>query len=122
MPDDGGDMAIEPEAKGSGDVLTIEGAMTVQRAGEIKTLLADALARSDRVVIGLGGVTEVDLCGLQLLCSVQRTAAQARKSVALAGPLPGVFGRAAAEAGVCVRSDCGADDAARCPWKGGAER
>ncbi len=115
-------MSIEPEAKEAGDVLTITGAMTVQRAGDLKALFTETLARADRVVIGLDGVTEVDLCGLQLLCSVQRTAAQARKRVALAGPVPEVFARAVDEAGVCVRSDCGADDPAKCPWKGRTER
>ncbi len=115
-------MAIEPNANETGDLLTIEGAMTVQRAAELKALLADALARSDRLTIGLGGVTEVDLCGLQLLCSVQRTAAQSRKRVALAGPVPDAFALAAAEAGLCVRSYCGADDPGRCPWKRGTNR
>ena len=115
-------MAIEPDASGTGDVLTIGGAMTIQRAAELKALFADALARSDRVLIGLGGVTDVDLCGLQLLCSVQRTAAQLRKHFVLAGEVPEALGRAAQEAGLCVRSYCGAADPGRCPWKGGTNR
>lgn len=113
---------MEPEMQGTADVLKIEGAMTVQRAGELKALLAEALARSDRLALGLAGVTEVDLCGLQLLCSVQRTAAQQHKRVALAGPLPEAVGLAAAEAGVCVRSYCGVADPGKCPWKGGTNR
>ncbi len=115
-------MAIEPNGERTGEVLTIEGAMTVQRAAELHALFAGALARSDRVVIGLAEVTDVDLCGLQLLCSAQRTAAQARKRVAIAGPVPEAFGRAAEEAGLCVRSYCGADDPGRCPWKRGTNR
>lgn len=114
-------MAIEPERQEAGEVLTIEGAMTVQRAGELKARLVDALARSDRVAIDLSRVTEVDLCGLQLLCSAQRTAPQSRKRLAIAGPVPEVFRSAAADAGVCVRSGCGADDTGKCPWKGGKE-
>ncbi len=96
--------------------------MTVQRAAELRAFLADALARSDSVVIGMAGVTDVDLCGLQLLCSAQRAAAQARKRIAFSGPVPEALDRAAAEAGLCVRSYCGASDPGRCPWKRGTNR
>ena len=116
---DEGAMAIEAKGQGTGDVLRIAGVMTVQRAAELKAIIVDALAKADRVAIDLSRVTEVDLCGLQLLCSAQRTASRTRKRLALAGPTPDVFRRAAAEAGVCVRTGCGAEDPARCPWKGG---
>ena len=109
------------DAREDGGVLAIAGALTIQRAGEVKALLADALARADRVAIDLSGVTEVDLCGLQLLCAAQRTASRAQKRLDPAGPAPDVFRRAALEAGVCVRSGCGADDSGGCPWKGGEE-
>ncbi len=114
-------MDIETGGQGTGGVLTIEGALTVQRAAELKAMLVDALAQADRVAIDLSRVTDVDLCGLQLLCSAQRTASQSRKCLAPAGPAPDVFRRAAAEAGVCVRSGCGAEDSGGCPWKGGTD-
>jgi len=112
-------MAGEAEGQGTRDVLTIEGAMTVQRAAELKALLVDALAKTDRIAIDLSRVTEVDLCGLQLLCSAQRTASRSRQRLALAGPAPDAFRRAADETGGCVRTGCGAGDPGRCPWKGG---
>ncbi len=115
-------MASEAEGQGTGEVLAITGAMTVQRGGEIKALLMDALARSARVAIDLSGVTEVDLSGLQLLCSLQRTAPRSGTRVAFAGPVPDVFRCVAAEAGACVRSGCGAEDPANCPWKGVTDR
>ncbi len=114
-------MGHEPEGRERGEVLTIEGPMTVQRAVELKAVLVDALARSDRLLIDLSRVTEVDLCGLQLLCSAQRTAPQSGKRLAIAGTVPNAFRGAAAEAGVCVRSGCGTDDPKKCPWKGGKD-
>ncbi len=114
-------MAIEAEGQENGGVLTIAGAVTVQRAAELKAVLVDALAKADRVAIDLSGVTDVDLCGLQLLCSAQRTASGSRKRLALVGPAPDVFRRAAADAGFCVRTGCGAEDPGKCPWKGGTE-
>jgi len=112
-------MAVDAEGQGTRDVLTIEGAMTVQRVVELKAVLVDALAKSARVAIDLSRVTEVDLCGLQLLCSAQRTAFRSRKRLTLAGPTPDVVRRAVDEAGGCVRTGCGAEDPERCPWKGG---
>ena len=41
-------MAIGTEGQESGDVVTISGAVTVQRAAELKAVLVDALARADR--------------------------------------------------------------------------
>ena len=115
-------MAIGSEGQESREVLTISGAVTVQRAAELKAVLVDALARAGRVAIDLSGVTEVDLCGLQLLCSARRTAARSGKRFGLAGRTPDAVRRAAAEAGACVRSGCGAEDPATCPWKGGTDR
>lgn len=114
-------MDIEAEGQGKPGILTIAGAVTVQRMEELKALLVDAMARADRVVIDLSQVTEVDLCGLQLLCSARRTAVQFHKSLAFAGPKPDALLRAAEEAGVCVRSGCGMDERGRCTWKGGLD-
>ncbi len=115
-------MGIGTEGQGAGDIVAIAGAVTVQRAAELKAVLADALARADRLAIDLSGVTEADLCGLQLLCSARRTAAQSGKRFALAGATPDAVRRAAEGAGACVRSGCGAEDPATCPWKGGTDR
>ncbi len=115
-------MANGMEGREAGEIVTIGGALTVQRAAELKAVLVDALARADAVAVDLGGVTEVDLCGLQLLCSATRTAARSGKRFALTGRTADAVRRAAAEAGVCVRSGCGADDPAKCPWKGGTDR
>lgn len=117
-----GAMAIEAEGRGTREVLRIAGPVTVQRAAELKAALVGALAKADQVAIDLSRVTEVDLCGLQLLCSAQRTASQSRKRLAFAGLAPDIFRRAAGEAGVCVRTGCGAEDPEKCPWKGGADR
>ncbi len=115
-------MADGAEGRAGGDILAIAGALTVQRAAELKTVLVDALARSGGVAVDLSGVTEIDLCGLQLLCSARRTAARSGKRFALAGPTPDAVRRAAEAAGACIRSGCGAEDPATCPWKGGTDR
>ncbi len=115
-------MGTGTEGQGAGDTLAIAGAVTVQRAAELKAALVDALARPGGLAVDLSGVTEVDLCGLQLLCSACRSAARSGRRFALAGRTPDALRRAAAEAGACIRSGCGAADPATCPWKGGTDR
>jgi len=99
-------------------VLTLEGPMTVQRAADVKSFLLSALENVDEVAIDVGKVTEVDVCGLQLFCSAQRTASQRHKRLAIAGSLPEVFRKAADEAGRCFQSRCVATDQIHCPWRG----
>ncbi|MDF1553625.1 MAG: STAS domain-containing protein [Deferrisomatales bacterium] len=47
---------------------------TVWQAPEIRAALLDRLAAQGALELDLGAVTEVDLLGLQLLCSAHRTA------------------------------------------------
>ncbi len=76
-----------------------EGALTVGRADEIRTLLMKALADAGQVFLDLGNVTDIDLAGLQLLYSAFETARQAGKQLSYAGKLPGAILKAAEEAG-----------------------
>jgi len=111
-------MRFKADETGKRGVLTLEGAVTVQRAEEIRSFLLSALEAVDEVALDLGKVTEVDLCGLQLLCSAQRTASKWDKRLAPAGEVPAGLRKTAEEAGRCFHSGCGATDHAQCPWKG----
>ncbi len=53
---------------------------TVWQATAIRDALRDRLATGEPVDLDLGGVSKVDLAGLQLLCSAHRTADAQGKS------------------------------------------
>lgn len=52
--------------------LAIEGEMTIGRASEIKPQLAPALLHPGGLRLDLGGVSEIDTTGLQLLLATKR--------------------------------------------------
>lgn len=49
--------------------LALEGIWTVERAGQLRRILLDALRENNEVVLNLEGVTGADLSCIQLLCS-----------------------------------------------------
>ena len=55
-------------------VVSINGPMTIDRIGEIRDGMLEAFGLGNEVQLSMAAVTEVDLTGLQLLCSSHRTA------------------------------------------------
>jgi len=80
-------------------------ALTVQRILEVKQALAQALSAGTTVTLDLKQVTEVDLTGLQLLCSAHRWAADRGRELAIADPGPALYG-AARRSGFAGRKGC----------------
>jgi anti-sigma B factor antagonist len=58
----------------SARVVDLDGELTIQTAAEQCPPLLAALAKSNRLEIGLAGVTELDTAGLQILLAVRREA------------------------------------------------
>jgi len=54
--------------------IAIDGEMSIYRAGDLKTLLLDALRQSPALEVDLSGVTELDTSGLQVLMLAKQTA------------------------------------------------
>jgi anti-anti-sigma factor len=73
----------QEESAALAPVLAIEGEFTIFRAAEIKTQLLDAIARSEHpeIDIDLGGVTEIDSAGLQLMVMAKREAVRQGRHV-----------------------------------------
>lgn len=57
----------------------ISGAMTIHHAGEIRTALLDALGTADEIRMEIKQVREIDLTGLQLVCSAHQTSVFMKK-------------------------------------------
>jgi anti-anti-sigma factor len=64
-------------------ILRLEGECTMESATELKEVLLQGLDKSDKVLVNLEKVTEVDTSCLQLLCSALRTAAGQGKQVSI---------------------------------------
>lgn len=66
-------------------ILRLEGELTIYTAAEIRLRLLETLAGSDRPLVDLSAVTEVDTAGLQLLILAKREAARSGKPLCYQG-------------------------------------
>jgi len=66
--------------------VALDGELTIYRAAELKATLLAALAGGNGAIeIDLGGVTEIDSAGVQLLLAARRSAQAAQRAFALVG-------------------------------------
>jgi ABC-type transporter Mla MlaB component len=56
------------------ELLKLSGSVTIGEAAGLRQALVKALEAADELRLDLGGVTEIDLTGLQLLCATQLSA------------------------------------------------
>lgn len=101
--------------------INISGDMTINHAGEIRTALQEALIEADKVLLDLEQVTEMDLVGLQLICSTHRTAVTAQKYLSVKGTSGTVMNAAARTAGFFRHVGCVQDVDHTCVWLGGGK-
>ena len=96
-------------------VVTIEGAVTVERAAEFRTLLLQAFERGKNVELVLSGLTEIDVSGLQLLCSCHRSSVARGVGFVLLG-CNETLHETAALAGMYRHKGCLEDTPGTCLW------
>ncbi len=91
-----------------------QGEMTIQRVVELRQELMQALERTDRLLIDLSEVTEIDPACLQLLCSGHRTATALNKELTLLGS--GRLGETLRHTGFVRHVGCAQDCNHSCLW------
>lgn len=68
--------------------ITLDGAIDVGAAAELKAALVDALASGEKVCVQLEAGSELDVTAFQLLWAAGREAERSGVELRLAGPLP----------------------------------
>jgi len=110
-------LAID-ETSGTATV-TLAGDLTIASAAELRDMLSRALTETDRVVVCLGQVEDMDLSCLQLMCSAHRTAIRQGKGFVFQGRRPEAFTRIADKAGFLRGRSCTLNPGKDCLWLGG---
>lgn len=96
--------------------IALQGEVTIRRAHELKDLLCSKLPDTDRLLIDMSGVTEIDLSGLQLFCSAHQTFAKRGGQLRLKG-VPAESVRSAIEISGFIREQsCPPDQNGHCLW------
>lgn len=91
-------MPFEFRQNGDQGVLTLEGDMTIDQAGELRSLLLESMEKVDRIMIDAAGVEEIDLACFQVFLSAYRFFGENGKNFFLSPESVGTFQQAAARA------------------------
>ena len=100
-------------------IVAVSGPMTIDKIDEIKRDLLEAFQLGKDVELSLAGVTDVDLSGLQLLCSAHRTSLVRGVAFSVTGGDAGALYSVAMLAGMPRHVGCAQDDTGSCIWKRG---
>jgi len=107
------------EAEGR-KVMRVAGELTLAGTPPLRAALLEALNAGDSVVLDLRDVKEIDLCGLQILCSAHRTFIRQDRTLSLAN-VPQRVRTLAGRAGYdAQRSICPYRQGGNCHWACGA--
>lgn len=116
-----GDFSIQVEAL-SGDagsvVVRIAGPANINNISAMLKQLLSAFEQADNVVVDLGGVTEIDVVGLQLFCSSHRSSLVINKGFSVTGQDQPAVRAAASASGQLRTSGCAIDTQHTCIWTG----
>jgi ABC-type transporter Mla MlaB component len=97
-------------------VLTMSGSLTIEHAAQVKDTIIKTLKNSASLELELGGITEIDLAGLQLLCATHRSMLSSHKNIRLITQLPTSIRKMAQQVGFLRATGCALDDNNDCLW------
>lgn len=100
-------------------VVKINGSTNVTNVSSLLMQLLAAFEQADNVVVDLGGITEIDVAGLQLFCSSHRSSIFANKGFRITGQDQPAVWAAATASGQLRTSGCAIDTQHTCIWTGG---
>lgn len=98
-------------------VVSINGPMTIDRIAEIRDGMLQAFGLGNEVRLSMAAVTEVDLTGLQLLCSSHRTAIARGLAFSVQDTDAEALSSVIELAGMWRYNGCAQDTAGSCVWK-----
>jgi len=95
--------------------LVLEGDVTIENAQTLHGALLDPQGAVRDLVVNLSGVRDIDVTGLQLLCSAHHAARKKNRTVSLAHVGP-VLREAMDRLGFLRHIGCGEDSSGSCLW------
>lgn len=109
------------ESKNTG-VLTLAGELNINNSGQLRDALLSSLKSVDSLVLDVTETTEIDLTGLQLLCSAHRSSIVSNKKLTIKGYKGGIVQEVADEAGFSNNKCDFREKNSYCLWGGGVEQ
>jgi len=104
---------------GSALKINVAGRLAIDTASELQRLLLELADSSTSIQLDLSAVKEIDLSGMQLICSACRTSLEAHKRFNFSGALPSDIKASLAAIGLQRQMTCKHNDDLSCIWCGG---
>jgi anti-anti-sigma regulatory factor len=112
-----GESTVKISKRKAATVVAISGPMTIANIGELKDGLLKAFNLGKKVQLSVAAVTDVDVTGLQLLCSCHRTSIAKDLEFSITGVDGAAFATVTGVAGMMRNTGCDQDLAGSCIWK-----
>lgn len=117
------DFSIQKKKQGNppdSEVVVINGEITILNAVEIKSVLLDVFSGGNDLHLDMKGVTEVDLTGLQLICSAHIASIKLGRRFVVNLPVESEsLIKIVHDAGFIRHLGCTMDISKTCIWTGG---
>lgn len=115
-------MPLNSSCRANGDIIISSGdRLTIENAVDFTRLAREALETASPVVVEFEAQVEIDITGVQVLCSACKSAAVNGSSFTYGGPQPQGLAAIMAACGAGRHAACKHISDVSCIWFGGAE-
>ena len=114
-------MALNSSVRENGEIIITSGdRLTIENAAEFSRIVREALEASTNVAIEFEPAVEIDITGVQILCSACKSAAQSGKTFSFHGSRPQALADIISISGTERNAICKHNNDSTCIWFGGA--
>lgn len=99
--------------------VNITGRLAIDTSTELKDLLLEQIDKVNSIQLDISALEEVDLAGIQLICSACRKSLDLKKRFNFSGCVPPVVKEAIAAIGLQRQINCKHNNDLSCLWCGG---
>jgi len=115
-------MPLNSSVRENGEIIvTSGGRLTIENAAEFSRILREALEASKNVAIEFEPAVEIDITGVQVLCSACKSAARSGSTFSCHGPQPEALEGIITSSGAERNAVCKHNNNSTCIWFGGAK-
>lgn len=113
-------MSLNSSVREDGQMVITSGdRLTIENAAEFSRLISEAFEASHVVSVEFEPDVEIDITGVQVLCSACKSAAQGGKIFSYHGPQPQALANIIISSGAERRAVCKHNNDSTCIWFGG---
>lgn len=115
-------MPLNSSYRENGEIVIISGdRLTIENAVDFARLVREALDAAKNVAVEFEAAVEMDITGVQILCSACKSAAAGGKTFSYHGPQPQALADIIIASGAERHAACKHNNDSTCIWFGGAK-